>query len=312
MDIAVSGASGLIGSALLKRLDSPVTRLRLLQRPSRNDAANAAAGNIETIAWDPLVGVKQAQQLDGLDAFFHLAGRSIGQARWSNHEKTLLRSSRVEATQRLVEQIVQLKNPPKVFIGASAIGIYGDCADRWVDESSREGNDFLAELGHDWEAACQPLVTIGVRLVHARFGIVLDRHGGALGKMLPPFRWGLGGKLGSGRQYMSWISLNDCCRALLHLMHQPSLSGPFNLVSPNPVTNAQFTKQLGHVLRRPTWFAAPSFGLRLALGEMADALLLSSCRVLPRRLMESGFEFEDPNLNDALARALGCQQVAAG
>lgn len=248
------------------------------------------------------MGVADPQQLEGLDAIIHLAGRSINAKRWSRAEKARLRDSRVLATEKLVQQIANLKVKPKVFLSASAIGVYGSSGDRIVDENSPAGDDFLAKLAIDWERASQPLTDLGVRVVHARFGVILSRSGGALAKMLPLFRWGIAGVLGPGTQYMSWVSLHDCCRALIHILENTSLCGPVNIVSPNAITNRQFTKTLGGVLHRPTFLPVPGFALRTVLGEMADGLLLSSCRVQPVQLIQSGFQFDDETLEQALRR----------
>ncbi len=305
MRIAITGASGLVGSALQRRLLAEGHQLLLLARGSRQSIPQGITHqSVQNITWNPAEGVEDRRQLEGLDAFVHLAGRSIGQSRWSEKEKLLLRDSRVLATQRLVTQIRGLSRKPPVFISASAIGIYGESGDQWVDESSSPGEGFLADLARDWEQASLPLEEDGVRVVHARLGVVLAAQGGALAKMLPLFQWGLGGVLGSGKQYMSWIDLSDCCRALLHLLSEGSMRGPVNLVSPNPVTNREFTKTLGQVLHRPTILPAPKFALRAALGEMADALLLSSCRVRPERLSQSRFSFEYAELNAALRHLL--------
>lgn len=307
MSLAITGASGLVGTELVRRINHRGMQLLSLRRPSTKSESNSSSElsskstKEETcIAWNPATGVEDPEQLEGLDAIVHLAGRSIGAARWSSREKTLLRDSRVQATEKLVGQISKLKVKPKLFLSASAIGIYGDSGDNWVDESSKTASDFLGSLANDWERASQPLGHMGVRVVHARFGVVLAKHGGALAKMLPLFRWGLGGVLGDGKQFMSWISLNDCCRAIQHLMDNALLSGAFNIVSPSPVTNREFTKTLGSAMHRTTFLPVPKFALRLGLGEMADALLLTSCRVQPKRLVESGFTFEQPTLDQAL------------
>ena len=303
MRVAITGASGLVGTELVRRLNKQGLELYSLRRPTSKTASNSSsksANEEACISWNPATGVDNPEQLEGLDAIVHLAGRSIGAARWSSREKTLLRDSRVQATERLVDQIAKLKVKPKLFLSASAIGIYGDTGDKWVDETSNPTSDFLGSLATDWERASQPLSEMGVRVVHARFGVILAKHGGALAKMLPLFRWGLGGVLGDGKQFMSWISLNDCCRAIQHLLVNASLSGAFNIVSPNPVTNREFTKTLGNDLHRMTILPVPKFVLRLGLGEMADALLLTSCRVQPKRLNESGFTFEQPTLDQAL------------
>ncbi len=302
MKVAITGASGLVGTELVRRLNKQGTQLFSLRRSKTKIGSNTSpksADEVDCISWNPATGVDYPEQLEGLDAMVHLAGRSIGAARWSTREKELLRDSRVQATERLVDQITKLKVKPKLFLSASAIGIYGDTGDKWVDEASNAASDFLGALATDWEHASQPLSQMGVRVVHARFGVILAKHGGALAKMLPLFRWGLGGVLGDGKQFMSWVSLNDCCRAIQHLMDNASLSGAFNIVSPNPVTNHEFTKTLGNDMHRMTILPVPKFALRLALGEMADALLLTSCRVQPKRLIESGFSFEQPTLDQA-------------
>jgi uncharacterized protein (TIGR01777 family) len=265
----------------------------------------SATRNDDLVAeWKPNSGVTRPELLDGLDAVVHLAGRPIGSQRWTATEKQLIRESRVLSTERLVEQIIQLKNRPSLFLSASAVGIYGDCADAVINERADVGKGFLAELARDWEQASRPLTDLGIRVVHARFGIVLSRRGGALEKMLPIFRWGLGGVLGSGKQFWSWISLDDCVSALLKLIQDKSMHGPYNLVSPQPVTNRQFTKTLGNIFKRPTFLPVPPFALRLGLGQMADELLLTSCRAIPSRLQEAGFRFQDPDLSVCLSRLL--------
>jgi uncharacterized protein len=243
--------------------------------------------------------------LEGLDIIFHLAGRPIDSSRWTETEKRKLEDSRILSTQRLVSQISGLSRKPRVFVSASAVGYYGDCGDRWITESHPPAtDDFLGSLAMRWEEASKPLDELGVRLVHARLGIVLSSQGGALAKVLPLFRMGAGGKLGSGQQYWSWIGLQDCCRGLMFLADHPEARGAFNLVSPHPVTNAEFTSHLGKALHRPTFLPAPKFALRAALGEMADALLLASCRVRPERLEQLGFAFNQPELPAFLAAEL--------
>jgi uncharacterized protein len=305
LKIAISGSSGLVGSALVAQLRQLDAHLLLLRRP--NGKANGSdlpgrSSAIEEVPWNPSEGVTNLSQLEGVDAVFHLAGRSIGSQRWTQNEKRRLIESRVAATKRLTEQLCQLTNKPKCFIGASAVGIYGNSGDQWVAESSPRSHDFLGDLAYDWEQASEPLLEHGVRVMKARFGVVLGKGGGALAKMLPIFRFGLGGILGSGKQYWSWIGLDDCCRALVHLMNQTQCNGAFNIVSPNPVTNRQFTKALGAVVHRPTILPAPAFALRLAMGEMADALLLTSCRASSQKLEQSGFHFRDSALKDCLAK----------
>lgn len=311
---AISGASGLIGKALVEMLtsqsnESDPIELSFLHRVDSATSSNTSKEEEQNskgsvIPWDPAHGLLDASELEGFDTIFHLAGRSIDAARWTEQEKQRLRDSRVKATQRLVAQISQLSHKPKAFISASAVGYYGSCGDQWVTETYPPADDFLGSLAAEWEMASSPLNDLGVRLIHARFGIVLSTAGGALGKVLPIFRKGLGGKLGSGEQYWSWVSLTDCCKALLFLSQNESARGAFNIVSPNPVTNAQFTALLGKAIGRPVVLPAPEFALRLAMGEMADALLLSSCRVRPERLAELDFTFQDSDLGAFFSKEL--------
>ena len=296
MKVLVSGSHGLVGSALIKSLlgrgDSASRLLR---------EGPFAANDIE---WHPNQGQIDAGRLSGFDVVVHLAGESIASGRWSPEKKKRIRESRIKGTQLLSTALGQSSQPPAVFVCASAIGYYGDRGDELLTEESSPGDDFLANVCKEWEAATQPAAEKGIRVVNARFGIILDRDGGALAKMLPPFRMGLGGKVGDGKQWMSWIALADVVRALQFVIENHELSGPVNFVSPNPVTNATFTSTLGKVLHRPTFLPVPVFGARLAFGEMADALLLSSQRVAPTRLKESGFQFKYVNLNDALSQIL--------
>lgn len=328
--LAISGASGLIGSSLIPRLVSgrlgeppnsrvhsslqPPLELFLLKRsvgsaarmPTRRDSKTPAAnGSFPSIDWQPEHGVSIPRELEGMDAIVHLAGRSIDAARWTRAEQIRLRDSRVRATERLVDQIVKLESKPKLFLGASAVGIYGDCGDEWVSESRRASPDFLGQLASDWESAAKPLEVHGTRLVHVRLGVVLTSRGGALKKILPLFRTGLGGRLGSGKQFMSWIGLDDCIRALIFLIQNERAKGPINLVSPLPVTNQAFTQAIGRAIHRPTLFPAPKWALRLALGKMADPLLLSSCRATPSKLLDLGFEFQYPELLGFMQHELG-------
>jgi uncharacterized protein (TIGR01777 family) len=298
MDIVVTGASGLIGSALLPFLSShghSVTRLvRSQPRP----------GHAE-IAWDPAHHSIATPALEGRDAVVHLAGENIAAGRWTAARKAAIRQSRVQGTSVLCEALAQLVHPPKVLVSASAIGYYGDRGDQVVRETSSPGSDFLAEVCRAWEAATAPAVQRGIRVVYLRTGMVLSPAGGALAKMLTPFRLGLGGRIGSGKQYMSWIALDDVIGAIHHILITPTLQGAVNIVSPNPVTNAVFTQTLGRVLGRPTLLPLPALAARLAFGEMADALLLASIRVEPARLVASGYMFLYPELAAALRHLLG-------
>ena len=297
MNVLLTGSSGLIGRALaeqFRRQSHSVIRL----------VRGAQAGSGDRRSWDPAAGRLDAVAFEGVDVVIHLAGENIAAGRWTSARKAVIRASRVAGTRLLCQTLARSAARPKTLISASAVGWYGDRGDEELDEQSGPGAGFLAELCRDWEAATGPAIEAGVRTVCFRTGVVLSAAGGALAKMLPLFRLGLGGQLGSGRQYMSWITLDDLVRAVAFLVDRPEIAGPVNLVGPNPATNRQFTKSLGRVLRRPTLLPAPGFALRWALGEMADALLLSSARVYPRRLQAAGFAFEHADLDAALRRVL--------
>jgi uncharacterized protein (TIGR01777 family) len=297
MQIAVSGASGLIGSSLVALL---TTARHQVHRLVRGEAKNA-----DDIRWDPAAGTVDRAALSGCDAVIHLAGENIASHRWTAVQKQKILSSRVESTKTLAAALVAMNPRPKVWIGASAIGYYGDRGDEQLDEASPPGEGFLPDVCRQWEAAMQPAAAAGVRVVHTRFGVVLSPAGGALKTMLTPFRLGLGGRIGSGRQFMSWIALDDVIGGIFHALMTESLAGAVNLVTPNPVTNQEFTKTLGRVIRRPTIFPMPAPAARLALGEMADSLLLASARVYPARLLTSGYSFRYPQLEPALRHLLG-------
>jgi uncharacterized protein (TIGR01777 family) len=299
--VAVTGSGGLIGSALLPFLTAGGHEVRRLVRGERPGAGHAAAGDIR---WDPERMTIDAAALEGLDAVIHLAGEPVAE-RWTEAHKRAIRESRVRGTGLLAQAIASLANPPRVFVSASAVGFYGDGGDRLLDELSPPGHDFLASVAQAWEGAARPATDRGVRVVHPRFGVVLSPAGGALARLLPAFKLYGGGRLGSGRQYMSWIALDDVVGALHHALFTETLAGPVNVVAPNPVTNEQFGKTLGHVLGRPARLAVPGFVLRGMFGEMAEAMLLAGQRVAPRRLMESGFEFRHPTLEEALRFELG-------
>lgn len=290
MQIAITGSTGLIGKALVGALrDEGLTVVRLVRR-------RAAAA--DEVRWDPFGDVDTAS-LEGVDAVVHLAGASIGDHRWTMANRREIRDSRIEGTRTLARALAGLKRRPSVFVSGSAIGFYGDTGDVAVDESAPRGEGFLAELCLDWEAAARPAADAGIRVVHPRTGLVFAREGGLLGKVLPLFRLGLGGRLGTGRQWMSWISLADQVAALRFLI-DGDLDGPVDLTAPEPVTNADFTEALGAALRRPTPFTVPATVLRLALGELADEGALISQRVLPARLIEAGFTFKHRELTAAL------------
>ena len=291
MRIAITGASGLIGRALTTSLLSDGHQVfTLVRRPEASPTE---------IAWNPETGELHHARLHGIDAIVHLAGVGVGDRRWNATHKRAILESRVSGTSTIARAAIAADVP--VIISGSAIGYYGDTGNAAVEESSGRGTGFLADVVVAWEDAAQPAIEAGVRVAFARTGLVADRSGGAFGKMLPLFRLGLGGKLGSGQQYWSAISLRDEVRAIRFLIEHP-LYGAFNLTAPEPVTNAQFTAALGRALRRPTLIPVPAFALRLAVGEFASEIL-GSQRVLPKRLLESGFQFEHTSL-DAIAATL--------
>ena len=298
MKVAVTGATGLIGSALVPFLRSGGHEAAPLRR------APAGRGG-DGPSWDPDTGALSAGALDGLDAVVHLAGENVAGGRWTAARKARIRDSRVDGTRRLAEALAALPEPPRTLVAASAIGFYGDRGDEALDEASAPGEGFLPAVCQAWEEAAAPAREAGIRVVHLRIGVVLTPAGGALGQMLLPFRMGVGGVIGSGRQHMSWVALDDVLGGILHVLRTDGLTGAVNMVAPNPATNAEFTKTLGRVLRRPTILPLPGFAARLAFGEMADALLLASARVDPARLRQGGFAFGYPGLEDALRHVLG-------
>ncbi|MBI3615264.1 MAG: TIGR01777 family protein [Candidatus Omnitrophica bacterium] len=297
MKILVSGSSGLIGSALIPILNRRGDQVIRLVRHSPKGA------EIE-IQWDPVAGILDTTRLEGLDAVVHLAGDPIASGRWTPEKKIKIRDSRVKGTKLLAESLARLQQPPKVLACASAIGIYGNRGEEILREESAPGAGFLAEVGQDWEKATAPAAQKGIRVVNTRFGIVMSTGGGALAMMMPPFRFGLGGKLGSGKQWMSWVAIDDVAGAIHHILVTDGIRGPVNVVSPHPVTNLEFTKTLGRVLRRPTLFFVPAFAARLAFGELADEALLASARVEPAKLLSSGYRFRYPELEGALRSIL--------
>ena len=296
MRVLVAGSSGLIGTALCRVLGAAGHQVeRLVRREPGSD---------DEIFWDPEADVLDATALAGIEAVVHLGGRSIAGGRWTAQVKRDLRHSRVQTTQLLAGVLASLAAPPRVFVCASAIGIYGNRGDEELREESSAGAGFLAELGQAWEDAGAAAADAGIRVVHARFGIALSREGGALAKMLLPFRLGVGGRLGNGRQYFSWIALEDAVAMLLFAMDNDDLHGPVNVTAPAPVTNAELTRALGRALRRPTVFPLPAFVAKILLGELAEEGLLASQRVIPQRLLDAGFEFGYPEIDGALRRAL--------
>jgi uncharacterized protein (TIGR01777 family) len=297
MRVLISGATGLVGTALGEALLSAGHSVSALVRPGRP----ASPGSVR---WDPAGGEFDAAAAEGAEAVVHLAGESIASGRWNDRRKAELRSSRVAATRNLVAGLGRMQRKPAVLVSASAVGYYGNRGDEELTEDSPPGRDFLAGLAVEWEAEAARAEAHGIRVVMARFGIILSPRGGALGRMLLPFRMGVGGRLGSGKQWMSWVSLPEVAAILRYAIENPAVRGPVNAVAPHPVRNAEFTRTLGRVLGRPTILPAPAFALRLALGEMADALLLSSQRVLPQRLAASGYQFRHEELEAALRELL--------
>jgi uncharacterized protein (TIGR01777 family) len=299
--IAVSGSSGTVGSALVRALGGEGREVvRIARSPAR-----AGRGDI---VWDMAHAPLDPRQLEGIDAVVHLAGEPLDK-RWTAERKAEIRRSRVESTHALALAMADAarthEHAPRVMVVASAIGIYGrDRGDELLDEESAPGADFLAEVARAWEGAAEPARAAGVRVVNPRFGLILSRTGGALARMLLPFRLGLGGRVGSGRQWWSWVGLDDVIGAIRFVLARDAISGPLNTVAPHPVRSAEFTDTLGRVLGRPTVTVLPTFALHLAFGEMADATLLASQRVVPRRLQDSGFTFRFPELAPALTHEL--------
>ncbi|WEH33030.1 TIGR01777 family oxidoreductase [Streptomyces sp. AM 4-1-1] len=293
--IAVTGSTGLIGAALVRSLRADGHEVvRLVRRP---------AGAGDEVRWDPKRQYVDTAGLVGCDAVVHLAGAGVGDHRWTEAYKREIRDSRVLGTAAIAEAVASLDTPPKVLLCGSAIGYYGDTGDRPVDESAPPGEGFLPSVCVEWEEAAAPAEEAGVRTVYARTGLVVAREGGAWGRLFPLFRAGLGGRLGDGRQYWSFIALHDEIAALRHILDTPSLTGPVNLTGPDPVTNRAVTAAMGRVLRRPTLFTAPAPALRIALGEFAGDVL-GSQRVLPGRLVETGFSFAFPDIDSAIRAAL--------
>lgn len=297
MKILLSGASGFIGSALVAGLGGEGHEVIRLVR------AEPRPGEPE-IGWDPGAGRLDAASLEGFDAVVHLAGESIAEGRWTRAKKTRIRDSRVRGTELLARTLARVKDRPGVLVSASAIGFYGDRGDQELDEQSPRGNGFVPELCRQWEGASRTAGEVGIRVVQLRMGLVLSPTGGALARMLPAFRLGLGGPLAGGRQYVSWITLDDLADVVRHVLVTDRLQGPVNAVAPQPATNREFARTLGRALGRPAWVPVPRFALRAMLGEMADGLLLASTRVVPRRLLDTGFHFGDADLAGALERLL--------
>lgn len=297
MKIAITGASGLVGTALIQDLTANGHQVLRLVRTDPKAP--------DEVRWDIRRGEIDADRLEGIDAAINLAGENVGEGRWTDEKKRSIRESRVRGTELLVKAVTGLKQPPRVLISTSATGIYGERGSEVVDETSAPGTTFLADVCREWEAAAEPAVAAGIRVVTPRIGVVLSREGGALPKLLTPFRFGLGGKIGSGDQYMSWLTMRDLVSFLRIALDDVRYTGPINVVTPEPVTNAEFTRALGKKVSRPTFFTVPEFALKLVFGdEMASETVLSSCRVDPRRLRDLGFSFADPTLDQALTTLL--------
>ncbi|MBZ5569536.1 MAG: TIGR01777 family oxidoreductase [Acidobacteriia bacterium] len=295
MKALVTGASGFIGSALMRALrEAGHESVALARRAPRPGAAE--------IQWDP-AGAIDGTKFSGADAVVHLAGESVA-GRWSEARKARILNSRVQGTQTVAASMARATPRPRVLVSASANGIYGDTADRIVTEAQPPGSTFLAEVGRQWENATRAASEAGIRVVMLRIGLVLSGEGGALPRMLPPFRMGVGGRLGDGRQWISWIALEDLLALILHALANESVRGPVNAVAPNPVTNAEFTRALGSVLHRPTLFPVPAFVVRTVFGEMGQELLLASNRALPQAALTSGFQFRYPEIKGALEHVL--------
>jgi hypothetical protein len=299
MKILITGSTGLVGTALTQSLQAAGHTVCRLLRPG-SSTKNSPGFDVN---WNPVTGELGGAAV-GADAVVNLAGASIADGRWTAQRKEVLRVSRIDTTRALVTALAKMSARPRVLISSSATGIYGDRGDEILTEASQPGSDFLSVIAKEWEAEALKAEALGIRVVRARFGVILSKHGGAFQQMLRPFQMGLGGRLGSGRQWMSWITIDDVVPILQMAIENGDVSGAINLVSPRPVTNAEFTKILAAALHRPAIFAAPAFALRLILGEMADALLLSSQRAVPAQLQKLNYQFQHDELRTALAAVL--------
>ena len=295
MKVAVTGSSGLIGTSLVSfLLEKNVTVSKILRENPEDD----------DISWKPEDGDWNSAFTGGVDGIVHLAGENIASGKWTRKKKEKIRNSRIEGTKRLCEHILKLPTPPSVLVCASAIGYYGNRGVEFLNEGSSRGSGFLPDVCLGWEEAAESVSKAGIRVVNVRFGIVLSKDGGALAKMMTPFKMGMGGKIGSGTQFMSWVAMDDVTGAIYHTLTTDLLKGPVNVTAPNPVTNKEFTNTLGEVLKRPAVVPMPAFAAKLAFGEMANDLLLASTKVAPKMLSDSGYEFQYPELENALRHIL--------
>ncbi len=300
MKVAVTGTSGLIGSGLVSFLSKKgITVSKILRENPEGDE----------ISWKPEGGDWNSAFTDGIDGIVHLAGENIASGKWTKEKKEKIKQSRIEGTKSLCDHVLKLPAPPSVFVCASAIGFYGDRGMEFLNESSSRGSGFLPDVCIGWEEAAQSVSSVGIRVVNVRFGVVLSKEGGVLAKMLTPFKMGMGGKIGSGKQYMSWVAMDDVTGAIYHALTTDSLKGPVNVTAPNPVTNKEFTKALGRVLKRLTVMPMPAFAAKLAFGKMANDLLLASTRVAPRKLSDSGYVFQYTELESALRHILDTAEM---
>ena len=298
MKVLIAGSSGLVGTAVTSSLGKKGSAVSRLVRTTADPAK-------QEVEWHPNRGELDPSAIEGFDAVINLGGESIAEGRWTEEKKKRIRESRIQGTRLLSETMAKLSARPKVFLCASATGVYGDRGNEIVDELSPAGKGFLAEVCREWEEATQAATNANVRVVNLRFGPIFSSEGGMLEKLLPPFRLGVGGKIGSGEQYMSWVAMDDVVGVINFALENETVRGPLNVVTPNAVTNAEFTKALGKVLSRPTFFMVPAFAARLAFGEMADEMLLASQRVMPKRLNEAGYKFQYPEVEGALRHVLG-------
>ena len=296
MKILITGATGMIGKSLQKSLRAKGHELLLAsRRPPKDDSF---------VQWDVKSGFAEPEKLEGIDAVIHLAGENLNALRWTDDKKKAIRDSRVLGTRDVVDTIFELKQRPKVLVSASGVGFYGDRGNDELTETSKSGKDFLAEVCREWEGEARRAEDSGVRTVLLRAGLVLSKDGGALATMLTPFKFGLGGVVGDGKQWMSWISLDDHIDVINFVLENDNMRGAINSVSPNPVTNEEFTKILGEVLYRPTFIPVPEFAVHFAFGEMGETLLLGSIKAIPKRLEDAGFKFKFPELKKAIENAV--------